>query len=53
VHGGEALFEFGDLRALVLAPFAAAERAQQPRFLRLTEDRPGSEGTSADRYSAK
>ena len=49
VHGGEALLEFSDLRAVELAPLAAAERAQQPLFLRLAEDRPGGEGTGADR----
>ena len=49
VHGGEALLELGDLGAVQLAPFAAAQRAQQALFLRLAEDRPGGERTSAER----
>jgi len=37
VHGGEALFEFGDLWTVELAPFAQRSAAQQPRLLRLTK----------------
>ena len=49
VHGGEPALELSDLLAVQLAPLAAAQRAQQPLFLRLAEHRPGGEGTGADR----
>ena len=53
VHGGEAPFEFSHLRAVELAPLAAAERAEKALFLRLAEDRPGAEGTVAHRLTTE
>ena len=44
---GEPALELGDLLPVQAAPRAAAQRAEQPRLLGLTEDRPRRERAGA------